>query len=279
MAYEARFQFVFAGLAALLLVKVVLTKIIATRWTSFELTDASVKQGDTRASFPGRVALNLIGILTHLALGPLSLYMALRSTVLLRPEEALHMQPELSAAQCEVFLGAGVCGVLFTTYALFQTLGLFVGWEAGLDMWAHHLTFLALSLVCCYYYAVPEMSLYAMQQELSTPALLVMLTLRRVRGYGSAVALAQRAFAATFFLCRPVMFSLGMYRGLQLWLTQPDVYTDQSRPGQIPLAAYVIVHVLYSAGLGLQFYWLVGIVQKARRGAAAGKAATKAKAA
>jgi hypothetical protein len=76
-------------------------------------------------------------------------------------------------------------GTVFTSYSVFQFLQLFLGWEKGAE--AIHCVFSTLGLTVIYYYFIPELSAFAVLQEFSTPALLTMLTFRRIEEWSGVV--------------------------------------------------------------------------------------------
>ena len=265
-----------AGIVVVLLAaKLILEWLIKTNWTDFELTEASLQQGDTRASFPGRCALNVIGGFFNGGLSLFATFLALRSLVFFPAADMVVLKEDFSTETCHMYREIGLCGSIFTAYSLFQCLNLVFGWEKGLENLIHHVTFTVLGCVISYNYILAEMSAFAIMQELSTPALLVMLTLRRVKGYEKTVAAAAKVFAILFFLVRPVLFTVAMWRGLRLWVTHPEIYLDQTNPNQAPTFVWVGMHALYSFGLCLQYYWFVGIAKKAIRATSGGGGSKK----
>ena len=119
--------------------------------------------------------------------------------------------PDGGLALCNLDREVGTMGTVFTSYSLFQFLQLFLGWEKGAEAIFHHCVFSTLGLTVVYYYFIPELSAFAVLQEFSTPALLAMLTFRRIEGWSGVVGKAQVAFFFSFLLVRPIAFSYAMY--------------------------------------------------------------------
>ena len=119
--------------------------------------------------------------------------------------------PDGGLALCNLDREVGTMGTVFTSYSVFQFLQLFLGWEKGAEAIFHHCVFSTLGLTVIYYYFIPELSAFAVLQEFSTPALLTMLTFRRIEGWSGVVGKAQVAFFFSFILVRPIAFSYAMY--------------------------------------------------------------------
>ena len=85
-------------------------------------------------------------------------------------------------------------------------------------MYAHHFMFAGISFFTPYLGVLPELTLFAITMETSTPALEIMSTLRRVEGANKTVlAATQSVFAALFILTRVLLFGYGLLRSMLFW--------------------------------------------------------------
>ena len=72
----------------------------------------------------------------------------------------------------------------------------------------------------------------------------------------------KKIFFLMFMMCRPILFTLGMWRALSLWVTRPDVFAPR-QGGRTDLYVYAIVHATYFLGLLLQYMWFYGLLRQA----------------
>ena len=90
-------------------------------------------------------------------------------------------------------------GAVFLGYVLWQWLVLWLRWEGpSRVLWLHRSARLVLALGCLCWRVLPWLSLCAMAQEISTPALALMLSARRLEGWERLVPVARAAFGALF---------------------------------------------------------------------------------
>ena len=98
-------------------------------------------------------------------------------------------------------------GAAFLGYVLWQWLVLWLRWERPSRVtWLHLTAHLALALGCLCWRVLPWLSLCAMVQEISTPALALMLSARRLEGWERVVPIARATFGALFLGARCVWF-------------------------------------------------------------------------
>ena len=85
-------------------------------------------------------------------------------------------------------------------------------------MWVHHFMFACISFYTPYLGVLPELTLFALAMETSTPALEMMSIARCVEGFnGKALNLIKSVFALSFILSRVVLFGYGLFRSLLFW--------------------------------------------------------------
>ena len=224
------------------------------RGISFVLTERSRSRGMTEARFVREAALNIQGFVVHGFLGPAALYLGWVNVGMQQANETTLIPPGVTTEMCTgIYTHVIFVGGAFGSWALFQISWLLLGWESGVDKWAHHLLFTFLVYAGHFFHVLPELTFFAVGMELSTPALCVLLTFREVVGYSQITALAKIIFALQFAFCRIFMFGYGLFRSLSLWYDPPslsflDTLDDRK-------AAMAFLHALYCAGYALQLFW------------------------
>jgi hypothetical protein len=249
----------------LLILTKVLEAVVSRVWTSFELNEMAVKMGDTRETFTRQVALNLIGISVHSFLGPAALYTSLtmatsRTTHL----GGLHPMWSETEEQCSTHAQMWVVINAFATLSTFQLCGLFLGWEKGADIWFHHILFTALVWGGQWEsWGVGLAGASAVQMEISTPVLLMFMTLRRLVGHESKVAVLKLVFFFLFFASRICIYGYAVVTHVLPWITSPQVLINATGEIGTTVRCAIAVTALYTAGWFLQFYWFVTIAKNA----------------
>jgi hypothetical protein len=241
----------------------VLTRLITARWTSFQLTDESRRSGETRAGFPRRAALNLVGGCYNVMLAFMALPAAVRFMADHEAASGVMIVPDSDVAETRLEDVAQDVGHLYMAYIVHQCVCCLLRWEkTSVDTVVHHVIFLALSGLLTHYHFMPELATVLISMEVSTPPLLAMLLFRRVRGHARLVGVLSVAFGILFFLARILLFTAGLLRSLSLWVTRPAVYMNDEA-GYPPTWTFMCVHVCCLAGLALQYVWGVGLLRKA----------------
>lgn len=225
------------------------------------LTQQSIDNGDTVATFQRQVAINIVGFCMHLYLGPYCMFTSLSYIGTDQPQ--ISCETELSAQEVAYCDSSSFSGLLFTAYCLYQVIGLLLGWEKGLELWFHHIVFTSLGCLCLSYWFMPTFSGFAIAMEISTPALLVRLTFRRLVGYERVVSISSMIFAPMFLFSRVFVFGYAVIIHLAAWYYKPEIYTSLHGVHRIPITAITIVMVLYTIGWFLQIFWAVSIVKTA----------------
>ena len=146
-----------------------------------------------------------------------------------------------------------------------MTWTLLAGWDKGVDLWIHHLVCVALAYCVPYFMVLWEMTAFALCMEISTPVLLLMLTLRKLDGFETAVACLSAVFAGIFMLVRPLLYGYGVARSLTFWLPKSAAAEATLAAVRARWLGLATMQALFVALWVLQAYWAVGIGRKVSR--------------
>lgn len=265
-----RIPSIFVGAVLFVVTTILLSRILAATWTTFELSEASKKHGDTLSSFYWQASHNFLSVIlmSYIGLAGLLSVFKLGSTSLLGGHSPVFADTETS---CLIdHLEVVHCGQLFTMFILTANFNVILGWEKGLDIVFHHLFFLITSSLIQLSWIGTEATAGMLMMELSTPILVIMTTFRRLVGWENFVAKAKLAFAASFVACRVCLFGYIIFTRCWLpWYTDPEVWPRAAREQGYPAAIVATLHVLVGGAWGLQAYWFVcmasGLLKKKKK--------------
>lgn len=261
-----------------LLLHVAARRLLRAWIPTVELTAEARKNGQTPAGFYLVCGGHVTGAINALVVGPLGLWAAYHFLMgSFNPSDTVFVhdyaegkddagrEPQL----CRVFLVSTIGAVFFAGYILFLNVCLLTGWDWGADNVVHHLVFLALTCTTLHYGTLfPELGLFAMAMELSTPFKNAYLVCREVRHLEPYADDAGLVFAISFLLVRTGLFTAAIYRSTLLWLVDPAAFWRG--PGAtVPFGVVVATQVFYVAGWLLQLWWSWAIVGKVWRAVAA----------
>ena len=106
--------------------------------------------------------------------------------------------------------------------------------------------------------------LFVSTHKISTPALLIMLTARRVKGWESVTIVSSRVFAVLFFASRVFFFGYAWLRSVYVWIENPTAFSSNGAE-TTPRWVYIAIHILFGLGWALQLFWAVEISKKCLR--------------
>lgn len=231
-------------------------------WVSFELTDAAVRRGKSRDTFPLVVAIGVCSAAHACVVALPSLHLAVQYLLYAHPRDTVYMWETHDEQMCAFFRSTQLMAVPFTGYLLFLNLGLVMRWESDWDNYVHHIGFLVLTLISTHYPIFPELGMFALAMELSTIPLSFMLVLREPKGYEWALErVLGPIFGITFMLTRVVLFGVALFRHFSLYLSDPDVFS-RGVGSDIPAGVMATVQTCYVAMWCLQLYWAWAVIIK-----------------
>ena len=260
---------------SILLHYLVLHPLWRNGWTDFTMTEKSLKSWD-RPGFIRQVSLCCQSTMLHAVLGPVSIYYAYTWASTTTVEQGVVLFSGITAESCPMWTVGVNIGSIFGGWSMFQCVWLVMGWEVGgAAMWVHHIMFAGLSFGCPYLSVLPELTIFAISMEMSTPFLEPMLMLRSVHGYEKQVDVVQALFAVVFIFVRVFFYGYGLFRSLTFWWVAPEAallavedrktvtitlqVCDCSLFGCLILS---FLQVIFTLGYIMQLLWARTIVNK-----------------
>jgi len=265
------------GLLLLFITHFIIRAILRTHWTSFTLSEMSIKAGVTREANLCDATREIQSIILSSVLGPAGAYLTWRSFSLFdNPAlDTILLHPESSAESCDMVLYVCTLGATFGAWSLYQFSWLLLGWQSGLENYVHHTVFSLVSFLNPYNFVLIEATLAALAMEISSPALSTMLIFRQVRGsiktplglleYSQIETVAALVFMPLFLIARVFVFGYAMWRCMQVWVLQPPLVMTALGDGSYSAEVLCIQQALYLGGFGLQLFWAQLIVSKFMR--------------
>lgn len=224
------------------------------------LKKQSLARGQTKEGFVLQAGAKVQSMLMQAVLAPIAIYISYGSATAVSVNETITLHAGTSAVGCEYWKQGALIGSIFGGWVLYQIVQLSMGWETGNAVtWAHHLLFFALSIAVPYYLVLPELTIFAVAMEISTPFLDIMLTSREMEGYNTVTTISTVLFALSFLVTRVGYFGYGLYRSLSFWqVASPEALAAVSDRINVVMT----LQALFVGGYLLQLFWARQIVGK-----------------
>ena len=213
-----------------------LARRLVERSRPLRLTEHAKRLGETEDSVAPQIAVHIVSFLYAIAFSgslarvlashyregwdwseahPVTAPVETRRWLFWLTAEAEHGAGSAASTDGGVREAATFYGAVFLGYVLWQWLVLWLRWERpSRVLWLHRLAQLVLALGCLCWRVLPRLSLCAMAQEVSTPALALLLSARRLEGWQRVVPVARAAFGALFIGSRLVWFGRACFATL-----------------------------------------------------------------
>eukprot|EP01065_Artemidia_motanka_P000119 TRINITY_DN1003_c0_g2_i1.p1 TRINITY_DN1003_c0_g2~~TRINITY_DN1003_c0_g2_i1.p1 ORF type:complete len:300 (+),score=81.45 TRINITY_DN1003_c0_g2_i1:64-963(+) len=212
----------------------------------------------SREEFPKQAAFCLLGVLIHSWLGRVAYFAALAGEDM-PPHLAVGNKAALSenVEWRDLYNVYSLLGEFFAGYTVYITTMWLLGWEKGVDKIIHHVVFAFLAHVLAGTGGLGRLSAEAMAMESST----VFLNSAIMFGWfsSSAVRLFSKVCGALFVLNFLYVRIYFFGKGLVVQWSQVDSVRNDSPMSE---AMAITCLVLFTAGWGIQVYWLRPIYHK-----------------